>query len=93
VTATATKLLLLLAAALAAAGCTPEKDCRSGLQQLRPRVEGAVNTGPDAEAQQQISQAYADLTAAEEAAARGDFAACNQKIESARVLINKSQRH
>lgn len=84
---------MLLSAALVAAGCGPEADCRSGLKQLRPRVEGSVNAGEYPEAREQISQAYSDLTAAEEAAAQGDFAACIQKIESARVLLNKSQRN
>ncbi len=88
---TATRIALL-AAALAIGGCTPEADCRSGLKQLRPRVEGAVNAGEHAEAREQISQAYTDLTAAEEAAAAGDFATCLDRIDSARVLLNKSQR-
>jgi hypothetical protein len=84
--------LVLLCAALAATGCGPEADCKSGLKQLRPRVEGAVNAGEHAEAREQISMAYAEMVAAEDAAAAGDFAGCVARIESARVLLNKSQR-
>jgi hypothetical protein len=85
--------LVLLAVAFAVAGCTPEMDCESGLKQLRPRVEGAVNAGAYPEAREQISQAYTDLSDAEDAAKRGDFETCLAKIESARVLLNKSQRN
>ena len=74
------------------AACGPEADCRSGIKQLRPRVEGAVNAGAYPEAREQISQAYTDLSQAEELAAAGDFAGCIEKVNSARVLLNKSQR-
>ena len=89
---TVVKLVLPLAA-LVAAGCGPEADCKSGLKQLRPRVEGAVNTGEHPEAREQISLAYSDMIAAEDAAKAGDFAECIARIESARVLLNKSQRN
>ena len=84
---------LLLAGITLAAGCGPEKDCRDGIKQLRPRVEGAIGTGAYAEASEQISQAYTDLGLAEERAKAGDFAGCIAKLESARVLLNKSQRN
>jgi hypothetical protein len=84
---------MLLSAALALAGCGAEADCTSGLKQLRPRVEGSVNAGAYPEAREQISLAYSDMVAAEDAAAAGDFAGCVEKIESARVRLNKSQRH
>jgi hypothetical protein len=84
---------LWLAAVLAlAAGCTPEADCRSGIERLQPRVDGAIGTGAHAEATEQISQAYTDLGLARELAAAGDFEGCLAKLESARVLLNKSQR-
>jgi len=86
----ATRMILLSAVLLA--GCGPEAECRSGIKQLRPRVEGAINTGAHPEANEQISQAYTDLGLAEELAAAGDFAGCIGKVESARVLLNKSQR-
>ena len=75
-----------------AAGCTVEADCRTGIERLQPRVDGAINTGAHAEANEQISQAYTDLGLAREAAAAGDFEECLARLESARVLLNKSQR-
>lgn len=83
----------LLAGLVLLAGCSPEADCRSGLKQLQPRVEGAIGKGAHAEAVEQINQAYADFTRAEEFAAARDYPACLEKIESARVLLNKSQRN
>jgi hypothetical protein len=85
------RLWLLLAAALAA-GCSPEADCRNGIKQVRPRVDGAVGSGAQGEARDEITQAYVDLGQAEELAASGDFAGCLARLESARVLLNKSQR-
>ena len=82
----------LLAAVVLAAGCSPEKDCRDGIKQLKPRVEGAIGTGEHAEANLQISQAYTDMMEAEAKAANGDFPGCLEEIEQARVLLNKSQR-
>ncbi len=90
-TRSAPKLMLLAGMALTS-GCGPEKDCRDGIQQLRPRVEGAIGTGAHPEANEQINQAYMDLGRAEELAKSGDFPACVEKVESARVLLNKSQR-
>ena len=87
----ATSLVLL--PALLLAGCSPEADCRSGIKQVKPRVYGAINTGVNPEANEQISQAYTDLGQAEELAAAGDFTGCLAKLESARVLLNKSQRN
>lgn len=83
---------LLLAAFGLLAGCTPEKDCRDGIQQLRPRVEGAFGTGMHAEATEQINQAMRNLSTAEELAKAGDFPGCVEKIKEARVLLNRSQR-
>jgi hypothetical protein len=83
---------VLLAGVVLAAGCSPEKDCRDGLKQLKPRVEGAIGTGEHAEANLQISQAYTDMMEAEAKAGAGDFAGCLAEIEEARVLLNKSQR-
>jgi hypothetical protein len=74
------------------AACTPEADCRSGLQQVRPRVAGAMGTGAHPEAIEQINQASIELALAEELAAAGDFQGCIDKVEAARVLLNKSQR-
>lgn len=84
--------LLLPLVAVLAAGCNPEADCRRGIQQVRPRVEGAVNAGAHAEAREQITQAYTDFGQAEELLAAGDYEGCLTKLESARVLLNKSQR-
>jgi hypothetical protein len=83
---------VLLASVVLAAGCSAEKDCRDGLKQLKPRVEGAIGTGEHAEANLQISQAYTDMMEAEAKAGAGDFAGCVAEIEDARVLLNKSQR-
>jgi hypothetical protein len=84
---------VLVAVLSALTGCTPEADCRSGLQQLRPRVEGAIGKGAYPEATEQINQAYTEFGDAEELAAAGDFQGCLEKIEAARVLLNKSQRN
>jgi len=87
----ATRAVLLAGVALIA-GCGPEADCRDGLKLLQPRVDGAIGTGTHGEANEQISQAYSDFELAKEKAAAGDFAGCIEKIDSARVLLNKSQR-
>ena len=87
----ASRLVLLAGVALAAA-CGPEADCRDGIKQLRPRVIGAIGTGAYPEANEWINQAYTDLGLAEELAKAGNFPACVEKVESARVLLNKSQR-
>jgi len=84
--------LSLLLIAVLAAGCSPEQDCRNGIKQVRPRVDGAIGTGAHAEAREQITQAMLDLQQAEELAAAGDFEGCLAELESARVLLNKSQR-
>lgn len=83
---------VLLAGVVLAAGCNPETDCREGLKQLKPRVEGAIGTGAHPEANEQISQAYTDMMEAEARAAQGDFPGCLEEIEQARVMLNKSQR-
>ena len=83
----------VLLAAGVAAGCGPEHTCREGLRQLAPRIEGSVNAGEYAEAREQIAQARVEMTLAEEAAAQGDFETCVAKVESARVLLNRSQRN
>jgi len=87
----ATKLILLSGIVLGA-GCGPETDCRDGIRQLQPRIDGAIGTGEHLEANEQISQAYTDLGQAGELAAAGDFSGCVEKLESARVLLNRSQR-
>jgi hypothetical protein len=84
--------LLLPLVVVLAAGCSPERDCREGIKQVRPRVEGAIGTGAHAEAREQITQAYTDFGQAEELMAAGDYEGCLAKLESARVLLNKSQR-
>jgi len=84
--------LSLLLMAVLASGCSPEADCRNGIKQVRPRVDGAIGTGAHAEAREQITQAMLELEQAEELAAAGDFAGCLDRLESARVLLNKSQR-
>lgn len=83
---------VLLAAAVFAAGCSPEKDCRDGIQQVRPRVEGAIGQGAHPQANEQISQAYVNVDEAERKLKAGDFQGCLAKLEEARVLLNKSQR-
>jgi hypothetical protein len=84
---------VLLAGGVAlGAGCGPEQDCRDGIKQLQPRVDGAIGTGATPEANEQISQAYAGLNSAEELAKAGDFPACVERLEAVRVLLNKSQR-
>jgi len=84
---------LLLAAALLATGCTPEMDCKAGIKQVRPRVDGALGKGIDATSTEQINQAFADVDEAERLLKAGDFEGCLARLESARVLLNKSQRH
>jgi hypothetical protein len=84
--------LWLPAALLLAAGCTVEADCRTGIERLQPRIDGAIGTGAHTEANEQISQAYTDLGLARELAQAGDFEGCLARLESARVLLNKSQR-
>jgi len=83
---------MLLAGMALTAACGPEADCRDGIKQLRPRVDGAIGTGTHAEANEQISQAYTDLGRAEDLAKAGDFPGCVERVEAARVLLNKSQR-
>ena len=85
-------LWMLLAAMALLSGCSPERDCQDGLKRLKPRVEGALGTGAHAEAIAQINQAYSDMADAERLAAQGQFEACLAKIDSARALLNKSQR-
>ena len=87
----ATSMVLLSAMLLA--GCSPERDCRDAIKLAKPRVYGAINTGANQEANEQISQAYADVAEAEELAVAGDFKGCIEKVNSARVLLNKSQRN
>ena len=82
----------LVAAIVLAAACSPEKDCRDGVKQLKPRIEGAIGTGAHPEANQQINDAYTDMMEAEALLAQGDFPGCLAELESARVLLNKSQR-
>jgi hypothetical protein len=86
-------VVLLLAATMLGAGCGPEADCKSGIKLMRPRVDGALGKGLYPEATEQINQAYADVDEAERRLKAGDFEGCLARLESARVLLNKSQRH
>ena len=74
------------------AGCTAERECRTGIERMQPRIDGAIGTGAHAEANEQISQAYTDLGLARELEKAGDYQGCLARLESARVLLNKSQR-
>jgi hypothetical protein len=77
-------------AALAAlvAACSPEKECRDGVQDMKRRIESFVGVNQPDDVQKTIEL----VNSAETQLATGNFEGCRESLSEARALLNRSQR-
>lgn len=70
------------------AACSPEKECRDGVQEMKRRTESFVGVNQPEDVQKAVEQ----VNSAETQLATGNFQGCRESLSQARTLLNRSQR-